>query len=73
MLDTVLLPAGATLQEDTGTITVSAGFLIGEQKEAIQHTGLVCEPGRNVPFKTASWGFPFPVVASRLPRGGYLC
>lgn len=29
MLDAVLLPVGAALLEDTGTIAVSAGFLTG--------------------------------------------
>lgn len=39
VLDAALLPAGAALLGDTGTVIVSAGFLTGEQKEGTQYTG----------------------------------
>lgn len=68
VLDAALLPAGAALLEDTGTIIVSAGFLSGWQKEGTQYTGWHVSLLENVLFKTARQGFLLGVGFPAIPR-----
>lgn len=69
VLDAALLPAGAARLEDTGAIIVSAGFLIGWQKEGTQYAGWHVSLVEMCFLKQHDRAF-FSVLVSRLFRGG---